>query len=191
MFLKVLWQTNFAISNRFFFFFFFYCFDIYDVIARHMTILLVFEDPLQFFLKGIFVQEGLLQWNTFWPGAQRGWEEVSEGGCGPSGVWNFVFLKQESYVPVQFGDTSTLNAKLESSDSQKGGRHPWLSWGVTMTLTRSHIDSHEESCWLYIGLQPDSGLCSWACGKNWVCSPSVTTKYLQAFHLRRNFTSEL
>ena len=33
--------------------------------------------------------------------------------------------------------------------------------------------------------QPNSWLRSWACGKTWMCTPSVTTKYLQAFHLDR------
>ena len=35
--------------------------------------------------------------------------------------------------------------------------------------------------------QPDSWICSWACGKTCMCTLSVTTKYLHAFHLNRNF----
>ena len=35
--------------------------------------------------------------------------------------------------------------------------------------------------------QPDSWLWSWACSKTCMCTPSVTTKYQQAFHLNRNF----
>ena len=90
-----------------FFFFFWLFWHIWRHSTSHDNFVGVWR-PTSIFLKGIFVQERLLQWNTFWPGAQRGWEEVSEGGCGPSGVGNFVFLKQESYVPVQFGDTKRV-----------------------------------------------------------------------------------
>ena len=39
----------------------------------------------------------------------------------------------------------------------------------------------------FLGTQPNSWLQSWKCGKTYMWTLSVTTKYLQALHLHRNF----